>query len=352
MKRPLLAFAVLAALSIPLSAQVKVQIADAASTTNGVVLVRSDNSTVIKSLPAPTSSSYRYVTYYEQNPYVYMGTYVTQPYSYSNYVYNRFGVSTRAYAKKGSNHKSLYMTGDAQGTSKVQKYVVTLSSPTATQVKLDLSVYGYLYDNAKAGFKLTDGSAINENYAWTQSGYNNVTKSLQLNLAANTPVTLNLEATGEVTPGAGTGYYDGYYASLYCNVLEIGNGSATLFGTGCGTATMVSGGTPVKGSYYDFGLKGGPASGAASFLYGTSKDVFAGFIQLPLALDYMGAKGCSLYVGFSYPWARALDAKGEATVRLYLSPYYSGKIFGQWVVFDAQANAAGVTLTQALEVKF
>lgn len=353
MKRHLLACACAAALTVSLCAQIQVQIDEAPNTNNGIVLVKADNSKIIKTLPAATTSSYRYVTHYEQNPYAYLNTYLTSPYSYGTRTYNRFGVQTRAYARKGSTHKSMYMTGDKNGTSTVQKYVVTISSPTATNVQLDLSVYGYIYDNATASLKLTDGNTINESYNYNQAGYNRVSKSLQLAIPAGTPVTLQLEATGQVTPGAGTNqYYDGYYTSLYCYVIETGGGSATLFGKTCGTPTMQNGGTPTAGAYYNFDLKGAPANGAVTFLYGYTKDTLGGFLALPMPLDYMGAIGCELNVGYSYPWARVADANGDAQVRMYLSRYYNGKIYGQWVVFDTQANAAGLTLTQALEVKY
>ena len=330
------------------TAQIKVQI----KTLNdaGFQLVRSDNTTAQKHIPANTTiQRYSNQYLYERSPFAYVGTYVSAPYSFGSIVLNRIGVSTRAYARKGSNHKSMHMSGDKSGKVGTQRYEISITTSKSTPVVLDMSAYASIYDNANASFKLT-GGGVSESLSWSQTGYSRVAKKIPLTV--NGTVKLTLEAAGVVKPGAGQHrWYDGYFSSLYITVIDGSAGSFSLFGKGCGTAKIRGSGKPTKGSRYPIHVDNAPASSPVAFLLGRSKDFFH-FFKLPLAMDYMGAKGCALNVGFTYPWARMTDSKGHAEVPIYLSSYYSGTYYVQWLVIDKNANAAGVTLTQGAELKF
>lgn len=347
MKHPTLV-ALLVGLAAPaLSAQIDVKV----KTLNnaGVTLVRSDGSQVVKAFPANhTFSRYESVYYYQSNPYAYLGTTVSPPYSYGNYRLDRFGVSTRMYSRKGAGHKSLHTTGSASGAPGTQRFQVTLTSKTPAKVILDGWVYGYVYDNSTVTMKMTGGS-INKTWSWNQPGYNRSQEVIKATV--NGTLTLNVEVTGKVNPGAGNGYYDGFYGSLYFYVREDRQGSFKLFGKGCGNAVLGSKGQPQKGGWFTVTLDKAPAGAPVAFLFGRSKD-WLHFLKLPLDLSYMGANGCALNVGFTYPINRKADAAGHAEYRLYLSRYYSGTYYVQWVVADLKANAAGITLTRGGEIKY
>ena len=342
------ALALVAGLAPALNAQIKVQI----KTLNdaGFQLVRGDNTTVQKHIPANTTiQRYSNQYHYDRTPYTYVGTYVSAPYTFGSITYNRIGVSTRAYARKGSNHKSLHMSGDKSGKVGTQRYEVAITTTKSTPVILDLSAYASIYDNSNASFKLT-GGGVNESMAWSKPGYSRVAK--KINMTVNGTVKLTLEATGVTKPGSGSHqYYDGYFSSLYVTVVDGSAGSFTTFGKGCGKATIRGSGKPAKGTRYPVHVDGAPANSPVAFLLGRSKDWFH-FFKLPLAMDYMGATGCALNVGFTWPWTRMTDANGHAEVPIYLSSFYSGTYYVQWVVIDTKANAAGITLTKGAELKF
>lgn len=347
MLRHCMSFLTLLVLSLPATSQVKVQVK--ALNDAGFSLVRSDNTTVTKNFTAnQVFGSYANLYHYERSPYTYLSTYVTGPYSYGSMTLNRFAVYGRAFARKGSGHKSMHLTGSKSGTPGAQRFEVSLTSAKSTNVEIDLSTYGYIYDNSTATLKLS--GAVNKSWSWNKPGYSYQRSTVKLTVSGTAKITVEL--TGVCKPGPGSNkWYDGFSTSCYAYVREVVNGSFTKFGTGCGKATIRGGGQPKAGSRYSVHVDGAPAKGAVAFLLGTSKD-WLHFIKLPLSLDYMGAKGCSVNVGFTYPWARVADANGHAEFPLYLSSYYRGTYHVQWVVFDKNANAAGLTTTKGATIKW
>ena len=196
------------------------------------------------------------------------------------------------------------------------------------------------------------GGGINRQWIYSANGYSY--KSEKFNVTA--PATLTFTTKAQVTKTGTTPgkYYNGYFTGIYVNVLDASPGTFTVDNKLSCTAKYTLGGVgiPQRGTYFDMKIKGMAKDQACFFLYGTNKDTFQGFLKLPLPLDYMGAKDCQLGVDFYYPWARTADAAGEATMRLYLSQFYSGTYYVQGLIMDKAANSAGLVLTGLGKLKY
>ncbi len=351
MRRFLFLFLALAVLALPLAAQVTATV----STLNdaGFKLVPANGPAVHKYFPANhTFSKYEYQYYYQRQPsYTYLRTYVSGPYSYGTYSFNRVYVSSYAYARKGSGHKAMGTTKDTSGNWGEQLYKVALSGNGT--VVLDLRAYLYIYDNASARVELWDGNTRLYGKSANAKGYSYEYKKINLTVSGNKNLTVKVY--GHCVPGQGSGYADGYYTSLYFYILPRGGAQWTLKGGGCSGSANPALGPPnnnnvTKGTYFDVTLSGAPANAPALALWGTSDTLFY-FLKLPLDLGYMGATGCKLNVGFRWPYSRQADGNGKASFRFYVSKYYSGTYYFQWVVFDP-AYPGGLKTTHYGQLKF
>ncbi len=320
-------------LCLPLSAQVTATVATVNEA--GFKLVKSNNKTVHRYFPANyTFGRYDYKYYYEYQPsYTYLRTYVSGPYSYGSYNFNRVYISNYAYARKGSGHKSMGTTSDKAGNYGYQVYKVTLSGTGS--VLLDLRAYAYVYDNASVDLQILSGSNVLYRKSVNRKGYNYEYKKIPVVVQGKKVLTVKFK--GYCTPGPGTGYADGYYGSLYFYILPRGGATWTVKSGGCPNPKPVLGpastGNVTKGTYFDVTLSGAPAGAPVLALWGTSDKLFY-FLKLPIDLSYMGANKCFLNVGFRWPYPRKADSRGKADFRLYVSRYYSGTYYFQWVVFD------------------
>lgn len=342
-----------AALVVPAAAQLKVSVksvnAAGVAIEDAAGVVATDNHAANTTFSTQASKRV-----YQQSPYASAMSTVSPPYAspFNNLTFNYVSINASAFALKGSALKSLRTTDNSQGKAGTQRFQITLASPTAIQVRMDYRAYGYVYDASTLALKFSDGGSNTRSYAWSTAGYNNDNNSITLTV--NGSVTIDVELSGTCTPGSSTGgntYYDGFSASFYANFLEVGNGSFKTFGRGCAKGKIAGSGTPTKGASYDILLQGDNPNRSCALLIGTSKDYYQ-FLKLPLDLGYMGATGCDLNVGFQYPWFRTTDAKGDATARVYLSPFQSGTYYVQWLVWDPTNPSQLPTLTEGAEVKF
>jgi hypothetical protein len=129
------------------------------------------------------------------------------------------------------------------------------------------------------------------------------------------------------------------------------------FGAGCastsGTASLGSdrGSLPWIGQTFtarltDLGVRTGP--GLAFLLLGASRSMW-GTVPLPLALDGIGMRGCSLYADPAaiVPLVSA-SGTATATIRIpILTTYVGVTLYNQGGAVDAGANQLGVTMTNA-----
>ncbi len=275
----------------------------------------------------------------------YVRTYVSPPRSWYGYTYNYVSIYNYAYFRKGTSTKRGGTTSDAKGKAGAQVYNIKLTG--SGKVVLDTRVYGSIYGNSKITMKLTGPNSYSKTWTYAANGYSYKYEkiSLTVNGTANFVFTVDaqVDRSGK-TPGR---YYDGYYSGIFMNVVQNNPGSFTVDNKlACSTKYKLSGnGTPQKGTYYNVDITGMTSGQACAFLYGFNNKTLRNFLALPLPLDYMGAKGCKLGVDFYYPWARKADSAGKASMRLYLSSWYSRTYYIQGLVFDSKANSAGLLLT-------
>ena len=137
------------------------------------------------------------------------------------------------------------------------------------------------------------------------------------------------------------------------------NFADTWFIDGCGafdTATVALGNTNCGAaragvlpgqSTYGLQLFSAPAGTAAIGMFATSIVSSAG-LPLPIALDALGASGCSLLVDPIVSVPVAADAQGNVQLNF---PYgLIPKLYLQWLVNEPGANALGWTSTQAVGI--
>ncbi len=197
--------------------------------------------------------------------------------------------------------------------------------------------------------KLLDGSKVL--YYASVTGTNYKYDHNQIPISINGTKTLTVELAGKCVPTRPLYYYSGYYEYLYFYVLEYSTATWTIKGKGCGSPKLGPPSTTVpKPGYFSINLTNAPANTPILALFGTS-DKYFWFLKLPIDLSYMGATGCYLQVGFRYPYGRKTDSQGNASWRFYISNYYSGTYYFQWVVYDPKAPG-GIYLTKYGELKF
>lgn len=134
-------------------------------------------------------------------------------------------------------------------------------------------------------------------------------------------------------------------------------GGFTKFGTGCqGTGGVLahgataSNGDPYVGTTATYTLTGGPKNWISLMWLGFSNTQWGAF-NLPLALDAIGAKGCSLYVPPTLQFTAGTDANGTARVPLPLpgDAQLIGLVyFTQFVGLERSVNPLGLTFSNGL----
>lgn len=341
------------ALAFPLTAQVNATLstgnAGGISLTSGTSTVQKQNWTNPK-----TFSTYEYLYKYVQTSTStwyrdYVRTYVSPPRKWYGYTYNYVSIYNYAYFRKGTSTKKGGTTKDATGASGAQIYNIDLTG--SGKVILDTRIYGSIYGNSKITMKLTGPNSYSKTWTYSANGYSYKYEKISLTVTNKARYVFTIDAQVDrsgKTPGK---YYDGYYSGIFMNVLQNNPGSFAVDNKNdkCGGGTsnpypLVGNGTPQKGTYYDVSITKMKSGQACSFLYGTNNKTLRGFLTLPMPLDYMGAKNCSLGVDFYYPWARKADSTGKATMKLYLSSWYSRTYYIQGVVFDSSAPG-GLVMT-------
>lgn len=341
------------ALALPATAQVKATLST--GNAGGISLTPGTGSPLLENWANPkTFTTYEYLYKYTQtsstNQYYrdYIRTYVSPPRTYYGYTYNYVSIYNYALFRKGTTTKKAGTTVDKTGKSGAQIYNINLSG--SGTVVLDTRVYANIYGNSKITMKLTGPNSYSKTWSYTANGYKTVNEKINLTVTTAATYVFTVDAQVDrsgTTPGT---YYDGYYTGLYINVLDNNPGSFTVdkLNASCGGATnpytLAGNGTPQKNTYYDIDITGMKKDQACAFLYGISNTTLRGFLKLPLPLDYMGAKNCNLGVDFYYPYARTADSTGKATLRLYLSSWYSRTYYIQGLVFDSAAPG-GLVLT-------
>jgi hypothetical protein len=344
-------------LALPLTAQVEVSVQPLNAA--GVVLVDGANNRLTQSFPAnkdiTTKSTIEVKTQGTSNPYYvdYVQTVVQPPQKFGKFYESRMSIFSKSAATKGTSTKGLHTSDKTGGNVAAQKYRVTLKSTAPHKVTLDMWGSGNNYGNAAASIQMTVGKT---NRTWTYnkiSGYS--TERIKVPMTVNGTVTVDLTIQGSVSPGTGGGKnYDGYETRFSLTVVPNNIGSFTHFGKSCSTATLSAAAAPITGHQFAMDIKGAPASASHGFfLIGTSK-TFLPFlnIKLPLALDGLGAKGCSLYVSHQFPILGAPKTGGGWSMKVFLNPWFSSTWYIQGMVLDAKANTAGFSMTQAAELKF
>ncbi len=106
------------------------------------------------------------------------------------------------------------------------------------------------------------------------------------------------------------------------------------------------------GHAYDLVLSEGLPFAFAGIAIGSSRQSYDG-VPLPLALDFLGAPGCSVYTNVLALDGAILDAGGAMRIHLAipnLAQYLGARIFHQGVVLDPAASAFGFVFSGGYEV--
>ncbi|RKZ12031.1 hypothetical protein DRQ53_15335, partial [bacterium] len=301
-------------LALPASAQLVVSVK--ATNNAGIALLRSNNKQTVLNLPANSNfTKFTQVRIREQTPtYTSLLSYVYPPYTIGTSTVNRVVIAGAVQLRKKSGHLSLHTTGSAAGTVGTQNYRVSMTTAKPTQVKVDWTFFGAVYDASVFDIKFKQG---NTSKSWTvnKPGQKLEQGAIFLNVKGTT--SFDVEVKGVCKPGTGSNVsqsYEGFNGSLTLNFLEVGNGSFTTFGTGCSKGQIGTNGVPVRGSTFDIKLLGDVPNKPCALLFGTSKDKH-GNIKLPFDLSPIGATGCFLNVNYVFPWGTTTDAAGNAQLR-------------------------------------
>ena len=101
-------------------------------------------------------------------------------------------------------------------------------------------------------------------------------------------------------------------------------------------------------------LDRGPASTSGMLIIGLSRSRW-GATALPYSLAAMGAASCMLNVSLDLQLGVATDASGKVVLKAGIpnNPALTAlPVYVQWAMFEAGANAAGLTTTKGLELIF
>ena len=246
--------------------------------------------------------------------------------------------------QRGSTHQSLHTTGNPAGTPGAQLYDVTVTNPAATSVLIRLTAGVVLDSNTTASVKVT-GGAVSQSWNWSNtSSFFQQTEHAEFAVPFGGSLTLRVEVNGATSPGGGL-FYDGFSINVAVEAVDTTNTSFTLFGTGCGTATMRGSGAPQIGGGYTINLDNAPANAPVMMIIGRSNTSYL-FLPLPIPLGFAGATGCQLSVA---PEAHAMltaSAGGSAQYEVPFFLTFAGtETFFQWMVVDPTAPG-GFTTTR------
>jgi hypothetical protein len=142
-------------------------------------------------------------------------------------------------------------------------------------------------------------------------------------------------------------------------ILPVKSGStgkplaSSTDGTSCGGSISVSKAALDFDEKFDLKLSGAKADSAGLLHMGNSdKNLF--FIRLPLSLDVLGAKGCSLYQNTQVIRPIRIDSNGDASFETMIPAsakrYFRGMHY-QFSFIDQSANALGLVLTDYASVE-
>lgn len=127
--------------------------------------------------------------------------------------------------------------------------------------------------------------------------------------------------------------------------------TTTFKGTGCGGAFGVSNPTPSFGVPFTVDLTGATPNAATVFFAGGS-DSSIGGLPLPLALDFIGGTGCSLYTSGELAIGATTDGSGSVSLAVTVPATLAttlGTTYHQFA-FASNANALGLLFTNYLEL--
>jgi hypothetical protein len=150
-----------------------------------------------------------------------------------------------------------------------------------------------------------------------------------------------------------------YTAATQILDMACSTGHVSAFGKGCGSSgkvpTVAYGGAPFMGnSNFTLSMRNGQPSAAAYLIVGLSKDTWGGS-ALPRDLGLMGATGCQLLVSMLLITPLTTDAQGDIDLGAALprdTQLIGFRTFVQFGVADSQANAAGLSVSDAMEICF
>lgn len=357
MRAPILIILVVVGLAGISSAQVSVSVA--ALQPSGVALVDGTGQLQSQAIPVgqpwTAQTTYNVTTNGTGSAYFidYVETEITPPLNQGTLSQSMVAIESRAFAQNNTTVSSLFTTGTVAGQPGTQRFRVTLTSAQPQNVELRAWAQGQNFGNASISAAMSFGT-VTQSWTWAPgAGFSSSNQMWPIQVLGT--VDVDVEITGQVTPGPGGGlYYDGYDTRWSLTVVPINTGSITYWGTGCGPASLSHTGVPTTGSLFTMSIDNVPAGAAPYFIIGTRTD-FVPFLNLTLPFDMtpLGAPGCTLYVGSPAPWwIVSPDPGSPNTLSVYLNPWIGGTWYIQGLVFDASANPLGMTLTQAATLVF
>lgn len=129
--------------------------------------------------------------------------------------------------------------------------------------------------------------------------------------------------------------------------------TATTYGAACATSAArlptVAAGAALVGNNWTLTISAGPASTAGVLILGGSNTIYAG-LQLPVALDPLGAPGCTLHASMDATLPAVTNTSGVGTVTVPVPNQASmtGSIFyAQAALADVFANQLGLVTSRS-----
>lgn len=129
--------------------------------------------------------------------------------------------------------------------------------------------------------------------------------------------------------------------------------TATTYGTACATSgarlPTVAAGSALVGSNWNVTIAAGPASSAGVLILGASNTTYGG-LPLPLALDALGATGCTLHASLDATLPAVTNTSGNGTVTIPVpnqAPLTGATLFVQAALADIFANQLGLVTSRS-----
>ena len=169
------------------------------------------------------------------------------------------------------------------------------------------------------------------------------------------PVPLNLQDGISYTVYA-VGDLTGNSFTLLVQTIDLtgtrGMLTTMVAGKSCGGTIGVDRANPTLGARFKVTLSGATANGHAILFVGTSNSSILG-ANLPLALDVIGAPGCTFYTNAVIISPQAVDSRGNSEFEVTLPLEARGlmsPIYFQYGYIAPAANAVGLLFTDYLSV--